>query len=230
MITDESNKYFATHYVNNQKKKASRGSIFSEYERSNSISEIDILKFIAIKIISGLNPISSMSLFWKEDPKYRNIAVSSVMSRLHYDYINASLHLEEKQNNETSLTYKIELILENIIGNLNNNCKLGPDQTIDESMINFRGRTKFVFYLPMKPTKWGFKVHCLCDSETGYCYDMKFDEGKGKAKINYTYNLVKDFAKPLENSGRHIIMDSIHVILELIFLKNCLEWAFLLRE
>ena len=52
-ITEESKKYFISRYVSNSKKKSSRGSIFSEYERSKTLSEIDILNFIAIKIISG---------------------------------------------------------------------------------------------------------------------------------------------------------------------------------
>lgn len=34
------------------------------------------------------------------------------------------------------------------------------------------------FYIPMKPHKWWFKIHLLCDSETYYLYNMLFDLGK----------------------------------------------------
>ena len=35
------------------------------------------------------------------------------------------------------------------------------------------------FYIPMKPHKYGFKIHCLCDSDTHYLYNMLFDPGRG---------------------------------------------------
>ncbi len=34
-----------------------------------------------------------------------------------------------------------------------------------------------VFYLPKKPTKWGFKLHILAASESGYRYNIYFDKG-----------------------------------------------------
>ena len=37
----------------------------------------------------------------------------------------------------------------------------------------------------MKPHKWGFKIHLLCDSDTNYLYNMLFDPGRvGKDFIN----------------------------------------------
>ena len=31
----------------------------------------------------------------------------------------------------------------------------------------------------MKPHKWGFKIHLLCDADTHYLYNMLFDPGRG---------------------------------------------------
>ena len=33
--------------------------------------------------------------------------------------------------------------------------------TIDETMVFFRGRSRMKFYMSVKPTKWGFKMHSL---------------------------------------------------------------------
>ena len=38
--------------------------------------------------------------------------------------------------------------------------------TIDEAMISRKSRKEMKFYLLMKPIKFEFKLHCLCDSET----------------------------------------------------------------
>ena len=44
-------------------------------------------------------------------------------------------------------------------------------------------------YIPMKPHKWGFKIHLLCDSNTNYLYNILFDPGKeGKDSIIYENN------------------------------------------
>ena len=41
----------------------------------------------------------------------------------------------------------------------------------------------------MKPNKWGFKIHLLCDSNTKYLYNMLFEPGKdGKDLIYYGVN------------------------------------------
>ena len=49
---------------------------------------------------------------------------------------------------------------------------MGNNITIDKSILNFTGRNKMKFYIPMKPHKWGFKIHLLCDSNTNYLYNI----------------------------------------------------------
>ena len=34
------------------------------------------------------------------------------------------------------------------------------------------------FYIPMKPHKWGFKLHLLCDADIFYVYNILFDPSK----------------------------------------------------
>ena len=64
------------------------------------------------------------------------------------------------------------------------------------------------FYIPMKPHKWGFKIHLLCDSNTKYLYNMLFDPGKDWKDFIYyennktiTESIVLRLLKPL-NDGK----------------------------
>ena len=68
---------------------------------------------------------------------------------------------------------------------LRSNYILGKNITIDESLLHFTGRNKMKFYIPMKPHKWGFKMHLLCDSDTHYLYNILFDPGKDGKKFIY---------------------------------------------
>ena len=82
------------------------------------------------------------------------------------------------------------------------------------------------FYIPMKPHKWGFKIHLLCDSNTKYLYNMLFDPGKeGKDFIYYEDNktiaesIVLRLLKPLNYGKKEIffLMNGIH---QLVYLTN----------
>ena len=51
---------------------------------------------------------------------------------------------------------------------------LGNRITIDESLLHFTGKNKMKFYIPMKPHKWGIKLHLLCDADASYVYNIIF--------------------------------------------------------
>ena len=56
-------------------------------------------------------------------------------------------------------------------------------------MIAWKGRTKWKQYAPQKPTKFGFKVFVLCDSNANYIYNIDIYTGK---KETPTKNLGKE--------------------------------------
>ncbi|KAG5873064.1 hypothetical protein JTB14_007701 [Gonioctena quinquepunctata] len=51
---------------------------------------------------------------------------------------------------------------------------------IDESMVGFKGRTTLKQYMPMKPTKRGFKEWVLACSASGYKISFQVHQGKEK--------------------------------------------------
>ena len=55
------------------------------------------------------------------------------------------------------------------------NCKTNfiPSEsvTIDEQHVPFRGRYKFLQYMPSKPAKYGIKIWWMCDSLVPYAVD-----------------------------------------------------------
>lgn len=45
-------------------------------------------------------------------------------------------------------------------------------QSIDESMVKFKGRDCKKQYMPKKPIKRGYKIWCRCDAKSGYLYSL----------------------------------------------------------
>ena len=52
----------------------------------------------------------------------------------------------------------------------------------DEAMVKFKGRLKFLQYMPLKPVKRGIKIWCRCDSSNGYLCQMNVYVGKDKTQ------------------------------------------------
>ena len=116
--------------------------------------------------------------------------------------------------NEKDPRNKVLNFINLIVENSKKYVILGKSVTIDESMVFFRGRCGLRFYMPLKPTKWGLKLHCLVDSNTHYLYDLIIDPGKNNKElvapnkdINYAHQIILTLVKELEK-GHLIIFDS----------------------
>jgi hypothetical protein len=62
---------------------------------------------------------------------------------------------------------------------------------IDESIVAYRGRCKYVQYTPNKPSRYGIKLFCLSES-SGYILDIYFYKGK-EDEDDITLVVVKTF-------------------------------------
>lgn len=73
------------------------------------------------------------------------------------------------------------------------------DQSIDEAMIAFKGRSSMKQHMPMKPTKRGFKVWVRADSENGYVCQLECYTGKqgSTAEVGLGGNVVARLTRDL---------------------------------
>lgn len=46
----------------------------------------------------------------------------------------------------------------------------GPEVTVDERLVDFRGKCPFRQYMPSKPGKYGIKIWAACDAKTSYAW------------------------------------------------------------
>ena len=121
----------------------------------------------------------------------------------------------ERNDNLNDPREKINAYLKRIIQNSQKYFILGKQITIVESMIKFEGRNNMIFYIPSKPIKLGFKLHCLVDSNSNYLFNVIFDPGRDNKNLiienvedSFTENIVLSLVKNIENSGRTLFFDS----------------------
>ena len=94
----------------------------------------------------------------------------------------------------------------------------GPNATVDEQLLTFRGRCSFRQYIPSKPGKYGIKVWAICDSSTSYALKMDIYKGKEPNEpqnSNLGCKVVMNLAEPFKKSGRNITCDNFFTSLDL---------------
>ena len=91
--------------------------------------------------------------------------------------------------------------------------------SIDERMVKSKARFTFKQYIKNKPTKWGFKLWCLCDSESGYTVNFMVYRGKEGETLSahgLSYDVVMQLATPFLNQGYRIYMDNFYTSPQLL--------------
>lgn len=178
-IVTESKRYFEEKfkYIPNKKyQKNTYGYLYSKYD----IKIDDIKAFISLMIFMGISKLPSVDMYWSSDKIFETNFPKRIMSKNYFKFLSTALHIPESQKakdrpEQQEPRIKILWLIEELIKNFKANFTLGNNICIDESIVLFKGKQKLKFYMPNKPTKWGFKLHLLCDSDTSYVYDLIFD-------------------------------------------------------
>ncbi len=71
----------------------------------------------------------------------------------------------------------------------------GPEVTVDEHLVPFRGKCPFQKYIPSKLGKYGIKIWVACDAKTSYAWNLQIYTGKAAS------------GKPEKNQGKRVVLD-----------------------
>ena len=87
--------------------------------------------------------------------------------------------------------------------------KPNKHQSIDESIIKFKGRSSLKQYNPMKPIKRGFKLWTRAD-ETGFIFEFQVYTGKIKktSEINLGGRVVTELTREIIGDNHHVYFDN----------------------
>ena len=65
--------------------------------------------------------------------------------------------------------------------------------------------------------RFGFKLFCLCESESGYTYNFSIYEGKQNSSSEYgiSHDICIELMAPLLNQGYHLFTDILYIAVRL---------------
>ena len=152
--------------------------------------------------------------------------VSFIITWNHFEYIVRCLHVHnnhgaaiDQSNVEFDKLVKLMWLLDKFRDRCNNMWNLDDKVTIDEMMIQYKGKYCFIRqYMPKKPTKWEIRVWCQTYSEARYVWTFKVYcgtnngipgiKGSKKSGVVQGANVVHRWLRRLENIGLIMIMNN----------------------
>ena len=154
-------------------------------EAGASVNELK--RFLALVVAMGIIKYPSIESHWGTMWPYATSSVSmqikhintsnldkhnvQVMKRDCFTLLLRFLHLNNnsqyirKGQPSHDPLYKLHPFMTHLIQNFQSSFTLHREVSVDESMIDFKGRLSFIQYMPKKPTKWEMKAFVLSDAQ-----------------------------------------------------------------
>lgn len=162
-------------------------NLYAKQQNSKNYKDItskELCAFLGMTIMMGLCPLSNIELYWSTDDFYKHKEISQIMTCKRYKKILENLHV---CNNDDAIPrhlpghdklFKVREMMNILNHTFTENASQSQRQSIDESMIKFKGRSTLKQYMPAKPIKRGYKVWARCDAKTGYLYEFNIYTGR----------------------------------------------------
>ena len=161
-------------------------------KKSRMIKIESIRKYLIVILGMSLKVLPDYTKHRQRDSWYGTKIIQDIMSRNEFQEVHKYFHFNteefiKKFNNE--------------IKNIYNPARF---MSIDESLSGFRGRYKYIQYIPSKPDKYGLKFFCLADA-SGYFYDIWLYKGSESQKDTSSKGIVLEFIDKLPIDHQNVI-------------------------
>lgn len=186
------------------------------YRKWEDVTPEMVKSFIGVVIAMAIRKYSATDDYWSTHPILGCEAIAKSWTKrkfwafLHCFHLNDNAMALPREDPLYDKLHKVRPILNEVRRNCKANFVPGRDNSIDEAMVAYKGRSSLKQYCPLKPVKRGFKVWCLNDSRTGYMFDFMVYTGKEDSGRTHGLGakVVKDLSENLKGKGHIIIMDN----------------------
>lgn len=187
-----------------------------KHNKNNSPTTTEEIKcFLGINLLMGVKKMPSYRDFWSSNYVLRDQFISSCMPRDRFGWLLSHLHLNDnlleckKGHVNYDKLYKVRPLLDELSATYKSSFRGSRQQSIDESMIRFKGRSSLRQYMPMKPIKRGYKVWVRAD-QSGYVLQFQIYTGRVKdiRERNLGSRVIKDLTRDLVGKHYEVYFDN----------------------
>ena len=166
-------------------------NLYAQQKGRNFIVDNNELKtFLEINYIMAINKLSTIVEYWRVDNLIGNNVFQNTMIQNRFCEILQNLHFAgNTYYDKTDRGFEIRQVVDHLNKKFGEVLSNNKEQSIDEHMVKFKGRSDVKQCIKSKPIKWGFKFWFRCSSKTGYLYQLDIYLDK---KQNTEFNLGKE--------------------------------------
>lgn len=179
------------------------------------VTIVELKAFIGLLLLAGVNRSHMEQLRELWSPQGGRPIFCATMSLNRFKALLRYLRFDNKNTRaarrEHDKLAAFRDIWEMFIPTLRKHYIPGPDMTVDEQLVPFRGKCPFRQYIPSKPAKYGIKVWWNCDAITSYPLKGEIYLGRQPGEDRQAglgATVVKNTTGPWLRSGRNIVCDN----------------------
>ncbi|XP_068222212.1 piggyBac transposable element-derived protein 3-like [Palaemon carinicauda] len=142
------------------------------------VTKDEMKVFIGILIVSGIVPVSSQRMFWRNSSVTKNEAVYQAMRRRRFEQIMQFIHFPDHSKLDTTNKYaKVRPLVRHLTKKFIEHFQPVKSLSHDETMVEYYGKHGCKQCTRMKPIRFGYKVWCL-NSDDGYLVTFDLYQGR----------------------------------------------------
>ncbi|XP_043471970.1 piggyBac transposable element-derived protein 4-like [Leptopilina heterotoma] len=140
--------------------------------KQKEVNQTELLTFLGINILMGIKRPKSYRDCWSMNPQLHDHYISELMTVNRFGFFLSHLHLSDNTKEPTrgspeyDKLYKIRPLVTTLNETFKKYYLPKKNQAVDESMINFKGRSSMKQYMPAKPVKRGYKCWVRADESS----------------------------------------------------------------
>jgi len=135
--------------------------------------------FMGLHMTMGIHKLPQMSHYWCQNKLVNCPIFGENMSRNRFMEILRVLHFSDnKKPNAQNRFWKLDNFFPNLLQKFKSSINPGEYLSLDESLVEFKGRLAFKQYIPSKRCRFGIKFFVVVDKETNFVLDMIAYQGK----------------------------------------------------
>ena len=185
---------------------------YGNWER---ITVRELHAYFGFMILMGLYPKPALGDYWRRDPLIGYTPISERISRDRFYEIGRYLHFADNTNLPSrgqpgyDRLGKVRVVMEKVLDHFISLYQPNCENSIDEGMIPFQGRSSLKQYMPAKPVKRGIKVWCRADAHNGYLCEFQVYTGRSEGvQGGLGKRVVYELSQRLQGFKYHIYIDN----------------------
>ena len=182
--------------------------------------------FIGMLLAMGIHRLLQLEDYWSSHSLLGAKGIVSGMSWRCIRVLLSCLHIADNscaiprgQPGHDKL-HKVRPLLDILQSDISKYYHPHGEVAVNEAMVGFKGHSTLKQYMPMKPTKHGFKIWCLCDSTNGFTYRIEIYTTPDVNGLGPS--VVLNLAEPLLDRGHFLYFDNYFSSVDLA--SKLLKW------